>query len=678
MKHLFLAVVLFAAITGSKAQLIVSGDTPLRFVNTSPNSITAADIAGRNSKHADGSVQALSWKALFNTSAQMGFHYSQFNNASTVVEFDAASGSLSIVRTDATFVGTALSSKLGVMRSNDRGANWTFDVVKDLPTGFIGAPNLAQIKTGTNPATWPVFIYGNTYGSTGANLFHNTAYYRIDGTVNELPFTSNPSGGANYEWSQADLDVDKENNSFLGVSQLGVVANSGTQYGAYGFFNFSPEAGDFVTEGIPSAWGLSKFRQISPPNVNSTLGVAPLIDHDADGRFYVAFNNMKADSTIRTVLVSTSEDGGATWSADFNMMPPSLLTDFGIAKDQDVVIQISVTPYQGSAFIVTGPNEYSYFFRVATGDLVPTDPTQFNIAHHYILEARYRAGVWSLVDVADLSIGLSIEGVRLEYPSYELNDARSALAGRPVLVVDAARRSVEIEVGKTVDGNHLIVKFLDQDPTKFVEVNPPVLLMTITDQGDTVEASAPLDTLAWTDIFLVNRAIGAATWSTPTNATNDAAFNKDTYMARDIPSLTEVPLVQGRALASMGVIGSQVPASVVEAISNFAGSVEFANASTVTGVEDLERVYAFRISNIVPNPALNFSDVTFTLDKSATVSVDLFDVMGNKVRTLVSPVALPSGPHGVSVDVSSLTAGQYHVAVTVNGNRITRSLVVVK
>lgn len=679
MKYLFLAVLMVAAISSSTAQTKIADLSPIKRVSAGPMSITAADIAGRTAKPFDGNTQGVTWKQIATTTALYNFHYSTFSNASTVIEYDLPSNSLSVVVSNAVFsANNELSSTLGVLRSLDDGATWGLDVIKPSSPGFIGTPNLAQIKNGTNPSLWSVFIYGLTFGGDRSNLGYYTAYYRADGSVSELPFSASPSGGANYEWGSIDLDVDKENNSFVGASQLGVVTNSGAQYGAYGFFNFSPEAGDFIKEGIPSAWALSKFRQISPPNPNSTLNTAPHIDHDVDGRIYAAFNNMLADSTTRTILVSTSVDGGLTWSTDFNMMPPSLLTEFGLAKDQDVVVQISLTPYRGSAFIVTAPNEYSYFFRVVSGDRVPTDPTQFNIAHHYILEARYRAGVWSLVDVADMNIGLSIEGARLEYPSYEIDNGRSTAQGRPVLVVDASSRGVEVEVGRTVDGQNLVVKFLDEVPGKAIEINPPITLMVVSDQGDTIEASAPLDTLAWTDIFVVNRKVTDAAWSAPTNITDDAAFNKATFMARDIPSLTEIPLIQIRSVPATGPITSQIPANVMDAVTNLTGSVQYANASTVVGVEDLERTYAFRISNVVPNPALGFSDVTFTLDKGAIVSLDLFDVLGNKVRTLVTPTFMTSGPHGVSVDVSSLTSGQYHVAVTVNGNRLTRALTVVK
>ena len=156
-------------------------------------------------------------------------------------------------------------------------------------------------------------------------------------------------------------------------------------------------------------------------------------------------------------------------------------------------------------------------------------------------------------------------------------------------------------------------------------------------------------------------------------------FNRATFIPHEIPSLTRVPIMQVRGTLFGDRISTKLPAELIFAMSDQGGDVQFGQFdATTVGVEDNERTYAFRINNVVPNPALNLTDVTFTLDKGATVSAELFDILGNKVRSLIMPTFLGVGIHGVSVDVNSLTAGQYYVAVTVGGNRLTRSLIVVK
>ena len=65
MKHLFLAVVLFAAITGGNAQTLTTDNIPFQNVTSVPLSITAADIVGRNVKPFDGNPQGITWNRCF-------------------------------------------------------------------------------------------------------------------------------------------------------------------------------------------------------------------------------------------------------------------------------------------------------------------------------------------------------------------------------------------------------------------------------------------------------------------------------------------------------------------------------------------------------------------------------------------------------------------------------------
>lgn len=675
MKYLFLAAILISSFTVSTAQLKVAGQNPAAKAPAAPVAISAADIGERQTKYFDGVTQAASWRAVDTTDAQYFFHYSQSTPASTVIEYDGPSNSLSLVRSLATFApDNTVTTKVGVMRSNNMGQSWTFDVLQDIP-GFLGMPNMAQIREGTNPLNWPVFIYGVGYALDRSPLGYFKSIYRVDGQTTELSFSNPPSGRPNYIWSAADLAVDKENRSIMGISQLDYVRNIGVQFGEYGFFNFSLASEDFFPEGTVEAFSTSVFRQGNPPNPDGSLGTSPLLDVDADGRIYAAFNNLMPVGEARTVVVATSEDQGSTWSP-LNIMPTGLISALETSLGLDVIIQPGLTPYQGSAFIVTSPNEYSYFFRVAAGPFTPGDTTRFNITNHIILEARYSGGVWSLDTVANLALGLSVEGVSVEYPEYSIDEVRTAQRGTPHIVVDAAGRSIELEVAKTGDGN-LLVKYLDEVPGKIIEINPPVALMVISDQGDTIDASAALDTLIWTDIFVTSRPLSGGTWKTPVNVSNDMAFNKSTYMPREVPSLQQIPLIQIQSVGSTNAMFANMPPTLIGALSNRPGVVQFAVVNDVTDVAD-ERTFDFNVNSVAPNPSNNTAELTFTLDNGATVTAELFDVLGNKIRTVIAPSFISAGLHGVSVDVNTLTAGQYYVTVNVDGKRVTRSLVVVK
>ena len=71
------------------------------------------------------------------------------------------------------------------------------------------------------------------------------------------------------------------------------------------------------------------------------------------------------------------------------------------------------------------------------------------------------------------------------------------------------------------------------------------------------------------------------------------------------------------------------------------------------------------------------AEVTFTLDRPATTTVELYDLMGNKISTVYSQF-LSAGLHGVNVDASVLAAGTYNLALVVDGQRSMKSFVVIR
>ncbi|MDX1741504.1 MAG: T9SS type A sorting domain-containing protein, partial [Rhodothermales bacterium] len=69
-----------------------------------------------------------------------------------------------------------------------------------------------------------------------------------------------------------------------------------------------------------------------------------------------------------------------------------------------------------------------------------------------------------------------------------------------------------------------------------------------------------------------------------------------------------------------------------------------------------------QIDPIHPNPARHSVDVTFSLDRPAGATIDVYDVLGRRVLTETSDVFLP-GDHRVPLDVSGLATGVYFVRV---------------
>lgn len=72
----------------------------------------------------------------------------------------------------------------------------------------------------------------------------------------------------------------------------------------------------------------------------------------------------------------------------------------------------------------------------------------------------------------------------------------------------------------------------------------------------------------------------------------------------------------------------------------------------------------------VPNPFSDATILSYSLPEQATVRLEVFDMLNQKVATLVSNKAQSAGSYQVSFDASRLTTGTYIAimsAVTKNG-----------
>jgi hypothetical protein len=78
---------------------------------------------------------------------------------------------------------------------------------------------------------------------------------------------------------------------------------------------------------------------------------------------------------------------------------------------------------------------------------------------------------------------------------------------------------------------------------------------------------------------------------------------------------------------------------------------------------------------VSPNPFGNSTNVTYTVQNPGDVTVELFDVVGQRVQTLVSQV-MAAGVYDVQLNAAALGAGRYTVKVS-NGNTVATCAVTV-
>ncbi|MBK5284345.1 MAG: T9SS type A sorting domain-containing protein [Bacteroidia bacterium] len=78
-----------------------------------------------------------------------------------------------------------------------------------------------------------------------------------------------------------------------------------------------------------------------------------------------------------------------------------------------------------------------------------------------------------------------------------------------------------------------------------------------------------------------------------------------------------------------------------------------------------------------PNPAKNFTNISYELKKSANVKLSLFDITGRMVMN-VNEGSKTSGNHKVIIDTRKLDAGVYIYSLNAEGTSISKRMVVTK
>jgi hypothetical protein len=84
---------------------------------------------------------------------------------------------------------------------------------------------------------------------------------------------------------------------------------------------------------------------------------------------------------------------------------------------------------------------------------------------------------------------------------------------------------------------------------------------------------------------------------------------------------------------------------------------------------------AFALGAPTPNPTAGYASVSFDVPSAASVSIDVFDLLGRRVLTLVDG-RFPAGRHLARMDAGSVSAGVYVVAMRAGDFAATRRIVV--
>lgn len=86
----------------------------------------------------------------------------------------------------------------------------------------------------------------------------------------------------------------------------------------------------------------------------------------------------------------------------------------------------------------------------------------------------------------------------------------------------------------------------------------------------------------------------------------------------------------------------------------------------------------FFLDNNYPNPFNPSTTIRFGLNKEASVSLKIYDVLGKEVATILNNEHKPAGTYNVTFDASPLASGTYIYTLTAGDKVESKKMILIK
>ena len=121
-----------------------------------------------------------------------------------------------------------------------------------------------------------------------------------------------------------------------------------------------------------------------------------------------------------------------------------------------------------------------------------------------------------------------------------------------------------------------------------------------------------------------------------------------------------------------GIYFSAPSISAIQFMISPSDDIGTSNEELITGIPQ-----ATQLSQNYPNPFNPVTVIKYEIARQADVSLDIFDMAGRKVRTLVNQTLTP-GTYEATFDASNLASGMYLYRLSVGSNVMTKKLTLIK
>lgn len=178
------------------------------------------------------------------------------------------------------------------------------------------------------------------------------------------------------------------------------------------------------------------------------------------------------------------------------------------------------------------------------------------------------------------------------------------------------------------------------------------------------EFTSPIPTISSTDGILAKLFFKVSASATPTTIAIDS-INKDSLLTGNLHLITRIQLSDNTGLSSGLFEPGYVPGAITVLVP--------------TGVDDdptgLPSV--FTLSQNYPNPFNPATVIDFALPKSSEVKLEVFNVLGQLVETLVDK-PMSAGNHSIEFNAGAKPSGVYFYRLTHQYGSLTRKMVLLK
>lgn len=565
--------------------------------------------------------------------------FSYYTLSQEPLRYDPATGLLITIKRGA----PGKSNDIFIRTSVDNGVTWTE------PIGPLH--DQASLGPGRYPSVVPLNLQGSSnpedlyyyycFPTVAGGQFGNYVWGIVDANGTTIAPATNDAGIAPEIWETSALSVVSKDNDVLITA--GTLSNNNIGMRRLDVTSVT------ATTSIPAQWDATHY---SVPEGAGRTSTVTGIGRDANNTFYLgAYSRFPSQETARRLhpwpAYSMSTDKGLTWT-DFDILPISNLVDYVYANGAGANPDSVLFPYWAEDFTVTsqGGNGVLHWALTCVESDASKDTTLTQFQH--IVEVQHGPGGWSIRKIADMQ----------GFFNHVINGDSSANQ------VDN-----EVMLSQTADGSKLICKWIDAISYIFSDdIN-----------GD---QQAP-DTMTTMDVFMSVRTAAGGSWGPKVNVTETPMFDKCTWMPDVTPNnIGAVPMLAVQTIydpaSGPTVLDSIFYQQRITDLGSYVVSFQ-ADPSSSADVRNGEAAVraGMHLSSPTPNPVRDRAVVTYTTPTAGHVSIDLFNMKGEKIRT-IRDQQQEAGNWGFMLQTSDLASGTYYYTLDLDGLRLAKMFTVAK